>query len=213
MKRWAFYFVGLFIAALGISSIIAANLGTAAWDTVFVGLTNSLGLTPGTWNIIIGGIVLFINAFLAKEKPDFPAFGTVFLLGIFIDLHLFFLSYINFVEFWEKLALFLFGFTLFALGAGMYLQAKISPTPFDKLMLVIHKRFGYSLAFSRFLCEATALLSGFLLSGPVSYGTVFVVSFMGPSVQYTYRVMETLYNSMGIPLDKEGQIQKANPHD
>ena len=194
MKRSLFYFIGLFIAATGIASIIVADLGAGAWDTVFVGLTYKYGLTPGTWNIIVGGLIMFVNAFLSKERPDYPAFLTVFVLGIFIDLNLFLYSYVEIVSVHERIPLFFIGFILLATGAGMYLQAKFSPSPIDSLMMVIHKKFGLSIAFSRLLCEATALTTGFLLSGPVSYGTVVVVLSIGPSIQFSYKKMNLLYN-------------------
>ncbi|WP_353892861.1 hypothetical protein PRVXH_002244 [Proteinivorax hydrogeniformans] len=194
MKRFLFYFVGLYMTAMGISSIIVADLGAGSWDTVFVGLYNKLGLTPGTWSIIVGGLLMFLNGFLAKEKPDFLAFLTVFTLGVFIDFNLFIYSFISVAYLSDKLMLFAFGFVLLATGVGVYLQAKFSPNPIDKLMVVVHKRFGISIALSRFLCEATALTIGFLLAGPVSYGTVIIVLFIGPCIQFSYSKMELLYN-------------------
>lgn len=69
------------------------------------------------------------------------------------------------------------GFTVMTVGVGCYLQAKFAPHPMDKLMLVIHNKFGLSISVSR-MCETFALIMGFLLSGPVSYGTAIVVLFV-----------------------------------
>lgn len=196
MKRFLFYFIGLFISSAGISSIIVADLGAGAWDTVFVGLYSNFGLTPGIWNIIVGGLLIFFNAFLSKSRPDFLSFLTAFTLGLFIDLHLFLLSFVDFVTMPEKVLLFSVGFIFVAIGVGLYLQAKFSPSPIDNLMMVIHKRFGFSIALSRLLCEATALTAGFILGGPVSYGTVVAVLATGPCIQFSYKKMELLYNRL-----------------
>lgn len=206
MRRWIFYFAGLFIAALGISSIIVADVGAGAWDTVFVGLTYNFGLTPGTWNIIVGGCIMLLNAFLSKKKPDLPAFLTVFTLGLFIDFYLFVYRFIDISNIGERIILFLVGFILLSTGAGMYLQAKFAPNPIDSLMLVVQKKTGFSLAISRLICETFALLSGLLLSGPVSYGTAFVAFSIGPCLQFSCRKMEQLYNATSISAKKDTAI-------
>lgn len=206
MKRWIFYFVGLFIAAFGISSIVVSDVGAGTWDAVFVGLTYSFGLTPGTWSIIIGGCLMLLNAFLSKNKPDLPAFLTVFTLGVFIDFNLFVYSFFDISHISERIFLFFVGFVLLTTGAGMYLQAKFAPNPIDSLMLVVQKRTGFSLAISRLICEAFALLLGLLLSGPVSYGTAFVAFSIGPCLQFSCRKMEQLYTSTGLSGKKDTAI-------
>lgn len=200
MKRWIFYFIGIAIAALGISSIITSNVGAGSWDTVFVGLTNTVGLTPGSWLIVGGGVLIFINAFISKERPDFTGFITVFISGVFIDLSLKLLSSLPLATMYSRVLLFLLGFLLLAIGASAYLQAQFAANPIDRLMMVIHKRFKLSIAVSRLLCEAFALFLGLLLSGPVSYGTVFIVIFIGPTIQFSYRVMERIYKGTKKPL-------------
>jgi uncharacterized membrane protein YczE len=87
MKRGLFYFIGLALTALGVSSLIESNMGASTWDALYVGLSHTVGLTPGIWVIIIGGMVIFLNAFLAKERPDFTSFLTIFILGMIIDFY------------------------------------------------------------------------------------------------------------------------------
>jgi uncharacterized membrane protein YczE len=81
-------------------------------------------------------------------------------------------------------------------GVGCYLQAKFAPHPMDKLMLVIHNKFGLSISISRILCETFAILMGFLLSGPVSYGTAIVVLFVGPCIQFSFKKMQKIYDAI-----------------
>ncbi|QNO14251.1 membrane protein [Alkalicella caledoniensis] len=194
MKRWLFYFTGLCIAALGISSIITSDMGAGSWDTVFVGLSNTIGLTPGNWLIVGGGLLVFLNSFISKDRPDFTGFITVLITGILIDLNLKFLELIPLQNVYSRILLFSIGFLLLITGAGTYLQAKFAANPIDNLMLVVHKRFGFSIAVSRLICETSALIMGLLLSGPVSYGTVVIAIFIGPSIQFTYKVMDKIYH-------------------
>lgn len=210
MKRWIFYFIGLAIAALGISSIITSDVGASSWDAIFVGLSNAIGFTPGNWLIIGGGILIFINALISKERPDFTGFITLLISGIFIDLNLSFLQLIPLHTIQSRIVLFILGFLLLAIGAGTYLQAQFAANPIDKLMLVIHKRFGLSIAVARLLCEASALTIGLLLSGPVSYGTFIIVIFIGPTIQFSYKVMERIYDRGTLRLCDRGTLRLSH---
>ncbi len=196
MKRWIFYIAGLATAAFGVASIITSDLGAGPWDTVFVGLSNTVGLTAGNWMIILGGILMLFNGFLSKSRPDFPGFLTVFIVGMFVDLFLLIYGNFNINSFLEKGVLFVLGFLILATGASMYLQAKFAPNPIDSLMMVVSKRFGLSIAVSRLICEVFALTMGLLLAGPVSYGTVVIALSVGPVIQFTYGKMEKIYNGV-----------------
>ncbi|WP_053061580.1 YczE/YyaS/YitT family protein [Paenibacillus sp. VT-400] len=193
-KRWLFYFIGLIVLALGVSSVIESNVGASAWDAFYVGLSKTVGLTTGTWVIIIGLLVIFLNAFLGKKRPDFPAFITIFTMGVVIDFCtlLIFQSF-ELVGLGARIALFVLGFILIAVGSGIYLQANFAAHPMDRLMFVLNDKFGLSIGFARLICEATALILGFLLSGPVSYGTVVIALSVGPSIQFAYKKMERFY--------------------
>ncbi len=52
--KWLVFFMGLLIMSFGISLMIKANLGSAPWDVLHIGLYYQFGLSIGTWSIIIG---------------------------------------------------------------------------------------------------------------------------------------------------------------
>ena len=66
--RSLFFFLGIFILTFGICLTIKAELGVGAWDALNVALTEWIGLTIGTWVIIDGAVLLFVNAILLKKK-------------------------------------------------------------------------------------------------------------------------------------------------
>src|SRR3989337_2588400 len=84
-KRLIIYLLGLVTLALGIALAIRAGIGTGAWDALNVGLERHLGLTVGSWVILVGLIMVLINAVLTKSKPEFTALITVFVIGPFVD--------------------------------------------------------------------------------------------------------------------------------
>src|SRR5690625_5555915 len=69
--RWIFYGLGIFILTLGISLTILSGLGTSPFDALLVGLSIKVGLTVGSWEIIIAFILIFCNSTLKRNRPEF----------------------------------------------------------------------------------------------------------------------------------------------
>lgn len=64
------FFIGIIIMAFGIALTIKANIGVASWDVLHIGLYKQMGLTIGTWNIIVGLIILSISSIIMKKLPQ-----------------------------------------------------------------------------------------------------------------------------------------------
>jgi len=198
MKRIIFYLIGISLIALGSASIVTSQKGAAAWDALVVGLSNTFGLTPGNWIMVIGLILMLINAYLTKEKIDFYAFITTFTIGIVIDIWLFVVfAHVTPVNIRTQWLLFIFGFFTTILGAGIYLQSNFAPSPVDNLMLSVHKRFNLSISRARLICEGIALTLSLLVSGPISIGTFVIALAIGPCIQVSFKKMNTIYEKLG----------------
>lgn len=88
--KWLFYGLGILILTLGISLTIQSDLGTSPFDALLVGLSIKVGLTVGSWEIIIAFIMIFCNALLKRQRPEFLGLLTAFITGIGIDTWLFY---------------------------------------------------------------------------------------------------------------------------
>ena len=66
--RYFIFVLGLFILTFGISLTILSNLGTSPFDALLVGLANSVGLTVGSWEVILALLMIFLNALLQKSQ-------------------------------------------------------------------------------------------------------------------------------------------------
>lgn len=203
LRRLIPYGIGVIILALGICLVIRAGIGAGAWDALNIGLSRRVGLTPGIWLIIVGIIVMLLNAILLRKRPDYPAAITVILLGLLLDGWLW-LIHIQLVSFGWKLALFLLGLTTMAFGLSIYLQAKFAPTPIDRLMYTIATLTGFSLRISKTIGEVVALIGALLIGGPVNmvtagsigWGTLLLTFLIGPLLQFFMRWTELLFRPL-----------------
>lgn len=192
-RRIIFFCVGLFILALGISLMIIADIGAGAWDALNVGLSESIGLTVGNWVMIVGIIVMLVNALLLKERPAFLAIGTIILIGFFIDFWLLVaLDEWNLEGWVVKTLVLLGGLVVASFGIAVYLQAKFPLSPLDNLMLAISKRFKLKVGIAKTIGEATGLVLALLFGGPIGIGTLIVTFGIGPIIQFFFPYCEKL---------------------
>ncbi|WP_075618716.1 YczE/YyaS/YitT family protein [Paenisporosarcina indica] len=179
-----FYLIGLTFLSLGISLMIIADLGAGAWDAMYVGLSDKLGLSVGTWIFIVGILLILLNGLIMKRIPDFSAIITIFLIGVFMDVWLL----VVFSEFTSaaiamRVFMMIAGIVICAIGIASYLQSNFARNPMDSLMVAIQYRTGKSLWVSKMSMELTVLVIAFFVSGPIGVGTVLMTILIGPLIQ------------------------------
>lgn len=180
IPRFLIYFFGLLIMALGIVLILKANLGATPWDVLHVGLYYQFGLTIGSWSIIVGLVILGVSAILSKKIPQIGALINMLSVGIFIDMYLF-LPFIQTPStIIGKVIMFIIGLVIMCYGMGFYISPNLGAGPRDSLMLALTSRTGWKVRNIRGTMEIFVLIIGWLLGGPVSFGTFMLSLLIGP---------------------------------
>jgi uncharacterized protein len=191
--RWAFFFVGLLVLALGITlTIKGKDLGIGPWDVFHYGLFKQLGLTIGTWSIIAGFVILLITGIGTKTFPKIGAFLNMLLIGIFIDLFNFLIPAPE--SFGAQLIVFAIGILVIGYGIGLYVSADLGAGPRDSLMLLVTEKTGWKVQWVRNGMELIVFFFGWLLGGPVGIGTVVIAlglgSIVGISLPQSKKLLE-----------------------
>lgn len=191
LTRLLFFITGIAILTFGASLTLKANLGAGPWDALTAGQAKATGFTVGSWVIIDGIVLLFVNAYLLRQRPQFLAAVTFVLIGTMIDFWL-----LKVMKDWNPVGLIyqagtlLVGIIMLSVGVAMYLQSNYPANPIDNLMIALHKRFGVSLMVAKTLGEMTALVFAILLKGPIGIGTLVIAFTIGPIVQWCYHSTE-----------------------
>jgi uncharacterized protein len=191
--RWAFFFVGLLVLALGITlTIKGKDLGIGPWDVFHYGLFKQLGLTIGTWSIIAGFVILLITGIGTKTFPKIGAFLNMLLIGIFIDLFNFLIP--DPESFAAQSIVFAIGILVIGYGIGLYVSADLGAGPRDSLMLLVTEKTGWKVQWVRNGMELIVFFFGWLLGGPVGIGTVVIAlglgSIVGISLPQSKKLLE-----------------------
>lgn len=180
--QWSIYFIGLLIMAFGIVLTIKAEFGVSPWDVLHIGLFEQIGLTIGTWSIIVGVIILASTALLTKSMPKLGAFLNMLSVGLFIDMYMM-LPFLKTPELLiEKVLMYIIGVIIIGYGIGIYISARCGAGPRDSLMIALTELTGWKVQHIRGLMEVAVLIAGWFLGGPVYWGTVIFCLAIGPMV-------------------------------
>ncbi|MEC1751704.1 YczE/YyaS/YitT family protein [Bacillus mojavensis] len=178
--KYIVYVLGIFILTLGISFTIQSDLGTSPFDAVVVGLSKNVGLTVGSWEIIIAFILICCNSFLKKQRPEVLGMLTAFITGIGIDMWLFLLHNLLTPDLWySKVICFGIGLVVIGLGTATYLHSNFAPIPVDRLTFIIKELTRTNIFFSRTFIYLLFLIAAIILNGPVGVGTLLTVCLGG----------------------------------
>ncbi|GAK06921.1 YitT family protein [Geomicrobium sp. JCM 19038] len=182
-KRLGLFLAGLLVMALGGSLMIQSSMGTATWDVLHIGLTNLTPLSIGAWVQIIGIIMIAIACWMEREWPQVGSILNIILVGLFLDMWLLLPIAEWMSATWQLVILLFIGIVLIGLGSGMYVSTRLGAGPRDGVTLAVAKRSGWSIRSVRTILEGCALLLGWLIGGPVAFGTFLSVFLIGPVMQ------------------------------
>jgi uncharacterized membrane protein YczE len=180
--------IGFLLYGFAIALIVRANLGTGTWLVLEVALANIFGIKIGTLTVYIGFIVLIIVLAL-REQVGWGTLGNILSIGPWLNL---FLDLISTPK--NNLALqigmFLLGVLIQGIASAIYIGVDAGAGPRDSLMLAIHRTTGLSIRVARGAIEIIVVLIGWLLGGPLGFGTVIFALLIGPSVQWAFKFFD-----------------------
>jgi len=178
--KYVFYVLGILLLTLGISFTIRSNLGTSPFDALLVGLSKKVGLTVGSWEIIMAFLLIGCNSFLKKQRPEVLGLLTSVITGIGIDMWLLLLHNLITPEFWYyKVVFFGIGIVVIGFGTAIYLHTNFAPIPIDRLTLIIQELTRTTILFSRTFIYLVFLIMAIIFNGPIGIGTLLTVCLGG----------------------------------
>ncbi len=186
--QYALYLLGCLIFSFGANFFIYSNLGTDPLDVLSLGLVKHVGFM--TVGLAQGGfalICLLIWSFWNKKLPLLSPFVTFFLCGTLIDLWMGeklrhganIASYIPLPP-WP---LMIAGVALCAYGSSLIIMSGIGIRSMDLVAITMVQKWKTPFWAAKGIMEVVLLLSGWALDGPLGWGTLFFLGFVGWLIQ------------------------------
>ncbi|WP_066300013.1 YczE/YyaS/YitT family protein [Bacillus sp. FJAT-29937] len=205
--KYAFFVLGILILTFGISLTIQSELGTSPFDALLVGLSINVGLTVGSWEVIIAIIMIGCNSLLKRQRPEVLGLLTAFITGVGIDMWLFLLHFFVTPELWiNKVVCFGIGLVVIGFGTALYLHTNFAPIPVDRLTLILQKLTRTNIFFSRTFIYLVFLIMALIFNGPIGVGTLLTVCLGGLILNYfmpvTKKILDHTLIHSSPPNDK-----------
>ena len=181
--------LSLFANGFGVYLTIQANIGAGPWDVLHLGLSKSLGILYGTASVAVSYGILAIDILL-REPIGIAMFIDALVVGTAVD----FFNHFNVVPTCTSLRtsvpVMILGLIIMAYTQYAYMIASLGCGPRDTLLVALAKRAGRIpigavsvglLSFATFI--------GWLLGGPVGFGTLICAFGTGPIMQLAFRTV------------------------
>jgi uncharacterized membrane protein YczE len=181
---------GLFLAAFGIVLTLQSRLGVSPWDVLHGGLADRSGLSFGLVVQVVGAVVLVASLALGV-RPGWGTIANLVLIGAFenVLLDAGFAAGLGHAPLVARLAALAAGIACIGVAGALYIGAHYGAGPRDGLMVALHTRAGWSIGLARTVVEASALVVGIALGGPVGVGTALYTLGIGPATQASFRLL------------------------
>ncbi|MEK4994680.1 YczE/YyaS/YitT family protein [Paenibacillus sp. FSL H7-0918] len=197
VTTFSIFTCGIFILTLGVSLTIISDLGASPFDALLVGLSKNVGLTAGSWEVLIACLLIGCNSCLSKQRPELLGLVTAFIAGLGIDMWLFLFNHLIEPNLWiSKIAFYGLGLIAIGLGTSIYLYANFAPIPVDRLTLVLQTITRLSILFTRTIIYLVFLFAAIIFNGPIGIGTLLTICLGGLILNYfmplTQKVLDRL---------------------
>ena len=191
MKKVAYLlirlFAGFILYGLAIVVMVNAEVGLSPWDVFHQGVSMKTGITMGQASIIVGLVIVILDAVLGEGVGWGTVFNMIF-IGIFLDI----IKAMNIVPVADNLfmglIMMVIGIILSAVATVLYLGAGLGSGPRDGLMLALNKKLSKPVGMIRTSIEVSALVIGWFLGGKVGIGTIMSAFGLGYAIQFGFKI-------------------------
>src|SRR5690625_2114199 len=185
--RSLLFLFGLCVFSLGIAITIKVDyLGLHPWDVLGVALYEQIGFSIGTWNILIGVVLIIIAFILDKSYIKIGTFLNAMIIGVMLDIY-FSLGFLPEASHtWLDVVMIITGIIIMGVGGGLYNAARIGSGPRDGFMLSLSDKTGLSVGLERIITELTVLLISWLIGGTIFIFTFIFTFVQSPIFQFVY---------------------------
>ena len=204
-KRLAGLIFGLFLYALGIAFTIQANFGYAPWDVFHQGISNIAGISIGNASIVLG-LVICVALYLLRESLGLGTLLNMVVIGVILDLILESKLIPGMDGPFSGTAMMVFGLFVISLATFFYMRSGFGSGPRDGLMVALERRSGLSVGICRAAIESLAVLLGWLMGGPVGFGTLIAAFGTGVCIQITFSLFG--FNSTEVKHENLGETAR-----
>jgi hypothetical protein len=185
-RRLAMYLGGCLCFSLGVKLFIDADLGVDPFHALTIGLVQAVDvpyLQIGFMDSIVTAALLIVWTIWNRRLPPLTIFITMLLIGLLIDAWNWLPLDMVSNQVGSRALPLLAGLVLNAYGGALIIMSGIGIRVVDLVALSLVRHVGARFYLAKLSLEASFLLAGFLLGGPVGIAALAFVCVVGPFME------------------------------
>lgn len=205
LKRFILMIIGVILMGIGVAILNLTDFGVDPFAAFSYGMSDLLGISFGTTELIFNGLLLIIVLFFDRSKLGFGTIGNMVVVGYTADFITFIMRKMGITQidnFVIRLIVMLITLAIFVFAVALYVNAGLGGSAYDVLPYIIHEKLvllikkEISFKYIRIAFDALFTLIGFLLHGEAGVITVLMVIALGPTIEYVSKLVSEV---IGLP--------------
>ncbi len=203
--------IGNLLLGLAVGIFIIAELGTDPFATMNLGISSTLGLSLGFYQLLFNALLFIVIIVYGRHLIGLGTIVNMVAIGFIADFIVYSYNQLNVAQpsMIVKLILLLLGIMIASFGLSLYITAQLGVAPYDALPLIIMKMLNESISFTkaRLAVDILAVVIGFLFGAVVGVGTLLIAVTLGPMVTFhNKRISEPFLHRYDVLLAKKKTI-------
>ena len=213
VKRCAMMLIGILFICICVGCYRLSGFGVDAFTCMNLGVSGFVGMSFGTWQLIVNAVILVIVFFTVRKCIGAGTIVNMVCVGYGADLICWLTLDVFQIEMTLplRIAALLAGCVFAGLGVAFYMVAEMGIAPYDSVALIIEKatkkkiRFQYARVISDVTCVVIGVVFCLIAGGSlwmiVGIGTLCNAFFNGPLIQF-------FKEHVSGPLLEKGRVKK-----
>jgi len=197
-KRLILMLVGVVVMGIGVATLKLTDFGVDPFAAFSYGMSDLLGISFGTTELIFNGLLLLIVVFFDRTKLGFGTIGNMVVVGYTADFVTYILKTMGITSiesFAIRIIVMIVALAIFVFAVALYVNAGLGGSAYDVLPYIIHEKLcklthkNIGFKFVRIAFDAVFTIIGFLLNGAAGVITVLMVLTLGPTIEYVSKLV------------------------
>jgi uncharacterized membrane protein YczE len=206
-KRILTVLTAVIFMGFSLSFLIRVNFGTDPCSCMNLGISGRLGISFGTWQVILNVIMFLIVAVLDRSHIGWGTLANMFLVGYCADFFKWLFDQLlpaeAFTHFSVRILVLIPALLLFIFSAAVYMSVNLGTAPYDACVFILASRLRF-LPFRgiRMAWDITACIIGVLTGNRLGIVTVAMAVLLGPVIAWVHSKIEMLFQPapMSVPV-------------
>lgn len=166
-RRYVIFFLGIFAAALGVSLMTKAGLGTSPVTSLAYVLTFVFPISLGTFSFLVNGVMLVAQVAILRrdfQKIQYLQLAATLVFSACIDLTMWMLRIFSPASYAGQMVTLLIGCVFLGLGVSLEVAADVLILPGEGIVKVIAVKLGKEFGIVKTVFDIFLVVSASILS-------------------------------------------------